>query len=127
LKTPIKTLDLPIAGRAYSAQALPLLFDLVNIANDVPVDKKRKGHKVQQATLAVADALADQDGAKTIEYLKQTRKLVERVSSTHPSSLGLHPAVYFYSATGRHQHTSFLAAIRLMKEFEKTDGSYVKF
>src|SRR5690606_587712 len=40
LKTPIKTLDLPIAGRAYSAQALPLLFDLVNIANDVPVDKK---------------------------------------------------------------------------------------
>jgi hypothetical protein len=63
----------------------------------------------------------DTDGTKTIEYLKNTRRLVFRLSSAYASSLGLHPAVYFYSATGRHQPTSFLAAVSLMKAFEKKD------
>jgi hypothetical protein len=124
LKTPIKTLDLPIAGRAYSAQALPLLFDFVNIANDVEMDKKKHGKKnktVLDAAPKVLDRLADLDGSKTIEYLKRTRQLTNRISSTHASSLGLHPAVYFYSATGRHQPTSFLAVVNLIKEFEQKD------
>jgi len=126
LKTPIKTLDLPVAGRVYSAQALPLLFDLVNIANEVPLEKKKKGRKKVAAAAVPAepklvDALADADGTATIEYLKKTKTLTYRISSMYPSSLGLHPAVYFYSATGRHQPTSFLAIVRLMMEFEKRD------
>jgi hypothetical protein len=123
LETPIKTLDLPIAGRVYSAQALPLLFDLVNIANDVPLEKKKRGKKkaaVQPGPKAT-DPRADLDGAQTVEYLKNTKRLAYRISSGYPSSLGLHPAVYFYSATGRHQPTSFLAVVNLMKEFEKRD------
>jgi hypothetical protein len=39
---------------------------------------------------------------------------------------GLHPAVYFYSATGRHQPTSFLAIIELMMEMER-DKSFNAF
>jgi hypothetical protein len=38
-----------------------------------------------------------------------------------PESLGLHPAVYFYSATGNYQPTAFLAAIRLVQDFEEKD------
>lgn len=122
LETPIKTLDLPIAGRVYSAQALPLLFDLVNIGNDVTLEKIKKSKVAGQAKpVAQVDPLADETGERTIEYLKQTRRLINRISSEYASSLGLHPAVYFYSATGRHQPTSFLAIVKLMKEFEKTD------
>jgi hypothetical protein len=122
LQTPVKTLDLPIAGRVYSAQALPLLFDLVNIANDVPPEKKKRGKKkAAEVTLKKVDPAADTDGTRTIECLKNTKRLIYRISSGYSSSLGLHPAVYFYSATGRHQPTSFLAAVNLMKEFERKD------
>jgi hypothetical protein len=38
------------------------------------------------------------------------------------SSLGLHPAVYFYSEKGRYQPTAFLAWIEVIKELEKTKG-----
>jgi hypothetical protein len=33
LNTPIKTLDLPVAGRSHAGSSLPLIFDLVNISN----------------------------------------------------------------------------------------------
>jgi hypothetical protein len=35
--------------------------------------------------------------------------------------MGFHPAVYFYSITGRYQITSFLAVLALIKDFEKWD------
>jgi hypothetical protein len=110
LETPIKTLDLPIAGRGYSGQSLPLIFDFVNLATEI-------GHgEVAQESLA-----DDTDGSKTIDYLKVVRRLTWRICGNHPSSLGLHPAVYFYSSTGRHQPTAFLAVVSLMKDFEKRD------
>ena len=40
---------------------------------------------------------------------------------THPSSLGLHPAVYFYSSTGRYQPTAFLATVAMLRLFEEKD------
>lgn len=64
----------------------------------------------------------DIDGNETIQFLKNTRRIIYRISGTHPSSLGLHPVVYFYSANGRYQPTSFLAVIGLIKEFEKRDN-----
>lgn len=110
LETPIKTTDIPIAGRAYSAQTLPLIFDLVNLAND-----NVSGTKVKE----VPD---DLDGSKTLDYLKIVRKIAYRISGTHASSLGLHPVVYFYGATGRFQPTSFFGVVALIKDLEKTDG-----
>ncbi len=106
LHTPIKTLDLPVAGRGYSAQTLPLVFELVNLTNNVRSEKQEK-------------LSPDNDGSETIQFLKETRKIVYRISGTHPSSLGLHPAVYFYSATGRYQPTAFLAIVGLIMGFEK--------
>ena len=104
LRTPIKTLDIPIAGKDYSPQTLQLVFELVNSANDVKADTKLH---------------ADTDGDKTIQFLKNTRRIIYRISGNHPSSLGLHPAVYFYGANGRYQPTAFLAVVELIKDFEK--------
>lgn len=49
LETPIKTLDLPVAGRGYSSPTLPLIFETVNLANDVPVvDVTKKSTKLEE-------------------------------------------------------------------------------
>lgn len=103
LKTPIKTLDLPVAGRGYSSQTIPLVFDFVNLVNDVQGDKE------------IPD---DPNGEKTITFLENAKRISYRMCSNHPSSLGLHPAVYFYSAKGRYQPTSFLGMVGLIKQFE---------
>ncbi|HWR30671.1 MAG TPA: DUF262 domain-containing protein [Negativicutes bacterium] len=104
IKTPIKTLDLPLAGKGYSSRSLPLIFDLVKLSNDVD------GKEVPE----------DENGCETINYLKKTAKIIRRITTTHPSSLGLHPAVYFYSDKGRYQPTAFMAWIEIVKEFERT-------
>ncbi len=112
LNTPIKTLDLPVAGRGYSAQTLPLIFDLVNISNHMPVvDATKKGKDVS------ISSASDEDGSLTIQMLKRTQDMSQRITGVHPSSLGLHPAVYFYSASGRHQPTALLAIGDLLVKF----------
>jgi len=47
---------------------------------------------------------------------------MQRLIGMHPSSLGLHPAVYFYSTSGRYQPTSFLAMLGLLADLEKENG-----
>ena len=106
LKTPIKTLDLPVAGKGYSSQTLPLVFELVNITNNMPSD----------------DIPADVDGTATIAHLKNCRQILNRISGTHPSSLGLHPVVYFYSNTGRYQPTAFFGVVEFVKQLEKSNS-----
>jgi hypothetical protein len=103
LRIPIKTLDLPVAGRGYSSQTLPLVFEFVNQANGVTASSKLS-----------ADATGDQ----TIQFLNNCKTLANRMSGTHPSSLGLHPAVYFYSQSGRYQPTAFLAVVAFLQELE---------
>jgi len=111
LKTPIKTLDLPVAGKGYSAQTLPLVFEYVNLVNGVKAD---------------ASPAEDKTGDATYSMLKVCKKIVDRISGTHPSSLGLHPVVYFYSSTGRYQPTAFLAVAALMLDFERS-GRFREF
>jgi hypothetical protein len=94
LETPIKTLDLPVGGKLYSSQALPLVLDFVNIVCD--------------SKLYSSD---DITGESTIQVLKSVRKVAYRLNSNHPSSLGLHPVVYFYSQEGRHKTASFFAMV----------------
>ena len=104
LKKPIKTLDLPIAGPGYSSQTLTLILDLINLVNDVKSEEALD---------------IDPNGDETIDFLINTRKILQRISGNHPSSLGLHPAVYFYSPQGRYQSTSLLAMVQLIKDFQK--------
>jgi len=60
----------------------------------------------------------DADGSATVEFLKHLRKASSRIAGMRPESLGLHPAVYFYSATGAYQPTAFLAAISFIQDLE---------
>lgn len=99
MKTPIKTLDLPLAGKGYSSNSLALIFDLVKLAN-------------------VGSPENDANGKETIRFLTGTNKILRRLTTSHASSLGLHPAVYFYSEKGRYQPTAFMAWIEIIKEFE---------
>jgi hypothetical protein len=115
LAEPIKTLDIPVAGRGYSADTLPIIFELVNLANEIRVvdaTKKKKSEEFKTPEV-------DPDGQKTFDFLINTRKLSRLLSGTHPSSLGLHPAVYFYSAVGRYQPTSFMAVVSLIKDIDR--------
>ena len=112
IDSPIKTLDLPIGGRGFSAQTLPLIYDFVNFANDIPL-KETKSIK--------PDLPVDNDGTETVKYLKKVERLTRRISGLHPSSLGLHPAVYFYGANGRYQPTPFLAMVTLIKRWQDND------
>lgn len=106
LKNPIKTLNLPVGGKNFSSQGQSLILELVNRTNGM--NKNEEGDD-------------DRDGAQTIYFLKNCLKVVRRLNSVHPSSLGLHPAIYFYSKDGRHKPASFWAAIELLQQLEKTN------
>lgn len=103
LEYPIKTLDLPAADRGYTADSVAMIFDLVNYLNGVP-------------ETAVAD---DASGEATLKLLTKVQNAAERVFGPDRSSLGLHPGVYCYGATGRFQSTAFLAAIAFVQELDK--------
>lgn len=108
LETPIKTLDIPIGGNPYSSQTLSLIFDFVNITNNISIFSDFK-----------KDLQDDDDGTKTIQFLKKTREVAQEINSIHPGSLGLHPIVYFYSKEGRHKTTSFIATIHFIMELNR--------
>jgi hypothetical protein len=69
---PVKTLDVPVAGRGYNA--LPFVFDLVNQSNGIRIiDAPRK----QTTKLP-----EDKDGSTTVEFLKKVSRVVERITTT---------------------------------------------
>ncbi|HZR47814.1 MAG TPA: DUF262 domain-containing protein, partial [Candidatus Manganitrophaceae bacterium] len=128
IETPIKTLDLPIAGRGYSADSVKMIFDLVNFLNRITPEMWRDQTSKSKATTRLSD---DIDGAKTLEFLKAVKKASSLIAGTESRSLGLHPVVYFYGATGRFQSSAFLATVAFMQELEQknlfvdfTDGRY---
>ncbi|SNX59354.1 HNH endonuclease [Nitrosomonas ureae] len=104
LKNPIKTLDLPVGGKNFSSQGQSLILELVNKTNNVDNNNEKD----------------DVDGNETVLYLKKCLKVIRCLNSVHSSSLGLHPAIYFYSKDGRHKPASFWAAIDFIQELEKT-------
>lgn len=105
LQTPIKTLDIPIGGKNYSAQTLPLILEFVNIVNNINPDFKQ----------TLTD---DSNGDETVKLLLKVRKIAWRINSIHSSSLGLHPIVYFYSQEGRHKIASFFATLSFILQLE---------
>jgi len=106
LKSPIKTLDLPIAGKQYSPQTLPLILDFINITNSIPLDFKE----------SLGD---DEEGGKTLSFLRTAKKIAQRINSTHEGSLGLHPIIYLYSHEGRFKVSSFYSIVIFVMELEK--------
>lgn len=122
LNKPIKNIDLPVAGHGYGSQTLPLIFDFVNIANGFPVidSSKSKGKKL---VLTEHETTSEED---TLKALANSVKFARMITGDHPSSLGLHPAVYFYSSSGRHQPTSVLAMVQFLRDLH-SNNELIKF
>ncbi|MGF3027754.1 DUF262 domain-containing protein [Methylobacterium aquaticum] len=116
LTLPIRTLDIPLCGQGYGPHVLPFLFDLINLVNDVSVpDSSNKRTKADEK---LQD---DEDGSDTIKYLIKARAVLWRICGNHPSSLGLHPALYFYSPTGVFQPTAIFSIVALIKNWDTED------
>lgn len=110
LKNPIKTLDVPIVG-VLASEKLELILEFINIVNGIEEDKQ------------LGD---DSTGDKTVQLLRNCKKVAQRINSKDPSSLGLHPIVYFYTSTGKSKIGSFYGVVTLMMALEKTK-SFSKF
>jgi hypothetical protein len=82
IETPIKTLDLPVAGRGYSSPTLPLIFELVNLSNNLPVVDLTKSPK----KLDIPPP-PDGDGSETIKFLRNTRKVINRIPGFAPIAI----------------------------------------
>lgn len=106
IKTPIKTLDLPLGGSTGIRVALKILIDLLEIVN--------KDNQGNFKSLEEYDD--DIDGSLTVDILKKTMNLAKRITGNDKGSLGLHPAIYFYGPTGRHSIPMFLAIMELFVE-----------
>jgi hypothetical protein len=103
LNHPIKSVDLPVGGPVYSGTALAMVYDLIALSVGVPSRDD------------------DTNGVRTVEYLSRCKRVVQLLVSNDPSSLGLHPAVYFYSWTGKHQPILLLTMAELIVELERTN------
>lgn len=101
LQYPLKSIDLPPGGVEYSPTALSMVYDFIELAVGVPDDND------------------DTDGTRTIECLKRAARLARLFVSNHASSLGLHPAVYFYSWTGKQQPILLLVMVKLIVDIER--------
>ncbi|HEX7850409.1 MAG TPA: DUF262 domain-containing protein [Sphingomonas sp.] len=95
---PIKTSDVPVGGRGYSS--LPFVFDLVNLINGVG---------------AKDPLVKDPDGLTTVRYMRNVWDRVQRITTNHAGSLGLHPLAYFYTRGGTFQPIAFLAITQVVK------------
>jgi hypothetical protein len=108
---PLTTLDVPVAGKGYNV--LPFVFDLVNYANDVKIadSTSKKGETSTKLP-------KDPDGAMTVQFLREVRKRIDRITGDVSRSLGLHPVVYFYTRSGTFQPTVFLAVSGFMEDLQ---------
>ena len=105
VKKPIKTLDLPLGGSKGVRTALNVLIQFILLAN-----------RQQGKVLTVYDFKDDSDGSLTLNVLRKTNYLAQRITGNENGSLGLHPAVYFYGPSGRHSSPMFLGTISLIAE-----------
>lgn len=115
IKTPIKTLDLPLGGPRSVRAALQALIDILLMAV-----RDQKG-----LPRAVSDMADDADGQLTVGVLKRGLDLMQRITGNDRGSLGLHPAVYFYGPTGRHSGAMFMGTVDLVaKKLANNDKGF---
>lgn len=119
LEQAIRTSDLPVAGRGYSADSVKMIFELVNYVNGLQPEMWREEGSNKRGRSTVQPLADDEDGEATLNFMRSVKKAAGRIAGNSPASMGLHPAVYFYSATGRFQPAAFLAAVTFVQELTK--------
>ncbi|QLE42460.1 DUF262 domain-containing protein [Nostoc sp. C052] len=113
LKNPIKTTDVPMVGNLSTSQKNEFILEFVNIVNNIEVENE----------LELND---DSTGENTVKFLTNCQKLAQRINANDPSSLGLHPLVYFYTYDSRYRLGSFYGVVSLVLYLGK-NKSYDKF
>lgn len=117
LETPIKTLELPIGGTQSPIDALELLLDVIEVIC-ADFGKKRK---------QIEEFPEDNTGELTISLLDDCARVINWMSGSNSNSLGLHPAVYYYSHRGRHVKDLFIGIIYLFRsKIENNDKLFFK-
>jgi hypothetical protein len=114
----ITTLDVPVAGRGYNA--LPFVVDLVNECNAAAVADTTTTKDIKE------NLPVDPDGSLTLKYLKSVKDRLDRITGDSPSSLGIHPVVYFYTRSGAFQPTALIATSRFLESLARK-GNLEKF
>ena len=113
----VKTSLLPICGS--STTGLGLLLNTINLTNNI------EGEVPQNREQAEKRIGVDIDGDHTVAFLKETKKVITTISNTTTTdfmrSLDLHPLVYFYSNSGRHLPSAFLATVRFIMDYKEKD------
>ena len=104
LRRPVKTLDLPLGGPKGVRTASAILIELLMYV-------ERGQSKVVPK---LDDGEDDVEGQSTVNLLRRTLRLANRISGDDQGSLGLHPAVYFYGPTGRHSGPMFMGTVSLL-------------
>ncbi|HZP78218.1 MAG TPA: DUF262 domain-containing protein [Pseudolabrys sp.] len=119
--TPLKTLDLPLAGSKSPVDALAVLIDYLAVCAMKPV---------KADDVADADEFKnDETGDRTLEVLKAGLGIAKRITGNSSESLGLHPAVYFSNDKGKHSRFLFLGMSALVAEKVRNndDGWFREF
>ncbi len=117
IETPIRTLNLPHAGRVSALSAYNVLMNLFAYAIE-------QTDNVVPGSYLYAD---DPDGSATVKALRCLREVMFRVTGNDSPSLGLHPAVYFYSSTGRHWEFVLVAIVHLFsKAIRNNDDKFFR-
>lgn len=116
--SPLKTLDLPLAGSKSPVDALAVLIDFLTVASPKPqLDRMADDPGLER----------DETGEKTIETLRNGLKIASRITGNAPESLGLHPAVYFSNDKGKHSRFLFLGFCLLVADrLHNNDGAWFK-
>jgi hypothetical protein len=134
----LNTLELPIGGIPHSNATLTMVYDLVKIINEnfYAIKEEKNENSDYQFQLSLFDEELsdnlesvekpktedDKNGSSTLDVLNNCKRIFKRINSNTSASLGLSPAVYFYShRTGNFQVTSFMATIEFVKYLETND------
>ncbi len=120
--------SIPVAGKAFSSDALAFLFEIIHVANDLKREKKKNGKRQpSSANEDIPDKDPEASGLKAVEYLEKILDLTRTIFSKQSKSLGLHPAVYCRTATGKFQPAAYLAQIELIKYLNRESDGFHKF
>ena len=104
VKTPLKTLDLPLGGSSSPVDALAVLLDFLTVANSKNIEKLDRPSSYDD----------DEVGNTTVEVLIGGLRIANRITGNSSGSLGLHPAVYFTNDKGRHSRFLFLGMVAVI-------------
>ncbi|MDO8377401.1 DUF262 domain-containing protein [Phenylobacterium sp.] len=115
LEPPLKTVEVPLAGIGYGVAVLRLAFDLVALANQLPVADSTRKAKATDPELE-----KDPTGTQTLAYLRRTKRIVQMILSNERHSLGLHPALYCYTSNGNFQPAALLNIVAWVMRLDAT-------